>query len=338
MLEPTFNLQPSTPWSGGRMYLEQFRSFCAVVDHGSYTRAARQLHLTQPAVSQHVRSLELAFGLPLLERLGGRVQPTEAGALVYRHGVDILVQVDALRGELAALRGLSGGQVVLGAGPAPGNYVLPQVVARFRRRHPGLRVELRVDTAPRIFEQVLRGTVDFAVVVGVQMPHGLATEPLYRDPLVLVVAPEHPILRRWPRAMPRAALASLPLVVLSQETTVTRRLCDEWLREAGIEPRIEMEFESMEPIKRVVANGMGAGFVFYSSVALEVAAGRLKVLDVAGPPLFGQFVLARRVRQHLAPAAQAFLQALVADLQTDGLVEAVNLQAVERFLASGSQS
>lgn len=314
------------------MYLEQLRSFCMVVDQGGYTRAARQLSLTQPAVSQHVRSLEQLFGTPLLQRVGGRTQPTEAGEAIYRHAAEILAQADAMQSAVLALKGLRGGRVMIGASPSVGNYLLPQLVARFRQRHPEVRVQMLIDKGARVFEQVLRGTVDFSIALGYQVPRGLHTEPLFCEPVVLVVSPNHPVVRRWPRGIPRAALAGLPLVALSPETAISRRLCDEWLREAGVEPHVEMEFDTTEPIKRVVAGGIGGAFLFANSVALDVAAGQLKILPVVGDPLYAQFVVAGRPRQYFTPAARVFLEAVVAGLQENSLVSDVNAGAVKQFM------
>src|SRR5207253_1831874 len=133
----------------------------------------------------------------------------------------------AMQSVILALKGLHGGQVSVGASPSVGNYLLPQVVARFRQRYPEVRVEMVIQKAAQVFEQVLRGTIDYGIALGYQVPRGLHAEPLFREPVVLVVAPTHPWVKRWPQGLSRAALAGLPLVALSAETSTTRRLCDE---------------------------------------------------------------------------------------------------------------
>jgi DNA-binding transcriptional LysR family regulator len=315
-----------------RMYLEQLRSFCMVVDQGSYTGAARQLYLTQPAVSQHVRSLEHLFRVRLLQRAGGRMQPTEPGDAVYRHAVEILAQAEAMRSAVLALRGLHGGQVTVVASPSVGNYLLPRIVARFRQHYPEVQVELLIAKgSPQVFEQVLRGSVDYGIALGQQVPRGLQAEPLFSEPVELVVAPNHPMVRRWPNGIPRAALAGLPLVAMPSRISISRRLCDEWLRTAGVEPRIEMEFNMTEPIKRVVAAGVGGAFLFAHSVALDVMAGELKILPVIDGPLNAQFVLVSPPQHSLNPAARAFLDAVIVGLQENDLVSNVNAAAAQRF-------
>jgi DNA-binding transcriptional LysR family regulator len=313
------------------VYLEQLRSLCAVIDYGSYTQAARELHLTQPSVSQHVRSLEQALSVRLLDRIGGRMQPTEAGEVVYQHAREILDRYDNMRRAIGAIRGLQEGHLVVGTGVAPGNWVLPRIVARFQSLHPGVRFELRVEHATQIYERILRGSVDFGVLIGHEIPQGVIVEPLYRDRLVLVMASDHPLFKRWPRALPPAALADVPFISSTLRGSHLTRMCDEWLHEKGIVPRIRMEFHNTEAIRRVIPAGIGAAILFYSHVAPDIAAGMLKIVDVKGPPLYAQFVLARRPLQPISPAARSFLRFLVRGLQQETLVEEINVHAAERF-------
>ncbi len=319
------------------MYLEQVRSFCAVVEHGSYTRAARELHLTQPAVSQHVRSLELAFRVPLLSRVGGRMVPTEAGELLLSHGAEILVRMDAIRKGIDALKGLSGGRAVVGASYTAGSYVLPKIVARFRRQCPDVQVVLHVDRARVIQDQVVRGIVDFGVTVGHGLPVGVVVEPLYRDPMVLVVSPEHDVARESARPLSLRDLARLPLLAL-ERGSLTRQVCDEWLTSLGICPPIDMEFDSIAAMKRVIAEGLGAGLLYYSSVLAEVATGQLRIVEVDAPPLHAQFVLVRRSPERFSPATRELLRALVRDLGEYPHLSDVNREAARRFMGRLSRS
>jgi DNA-binding transcriptional LysR family regulator len=313
------------------MYLEQVRSFCGVVEHGSFTRAARELHLTQPAVSQHVRSLELAFRIPLLDRVGGRAVPTEAGEILFQHGAEILARMDAIRSGIDALKGLSGGRVAVGASNTAGSYVLPKIVARFHRQCPNLQVVLHVERACAIYEQVLRGTVDFGITVACGQPLGILVEPLYRDQMVLVMSPEHPAGRGLAGPLSPGDLARLPLLALDR-ASLTRQICDDWFASLGICPSIDMEFDSIAAMKRVIAEGLGAGLLYSSSVSAEVAAGLLKIIDVDAPPLYAQFVLVRRPAQRVSPAARELLGALVRELSEHPHLTDVNTEAARRFV------
>lgn len=290
------------------MNIEQIRCFCTVVEQGSFTRAGRHLFLSQPAVSQQVRALENALGVELLDRSRRPLMPTQVGESVYRYGVELLQRVAAIQDVVGQYKGLRAGRVTIAAGVVVGHYVLPGVIARFRSQQPGVRVELTIKPAARVFEDVLRGTVEFGITLGYHVPTGLVTRLLYQDELVLVVGREHPWSRRAAHPLSLQLLALQPLLALRGPFVRARQLYEERLRAAGVEPVVDLELDSTESVKQAVATGYGAAFLFRSSIAAELAAGWLHVVAIEGPPLCGDFVVAWRERQHLSPAALAFLQ------------------------------
>jgi LysR family transcriptional regulator for metE and metH len=282
-------------------------------------------------VSQHLRSLELAFRVPLLTRINGRMVPTEAGEILLRHGTEILARMDAIQSGIDGLKNLSGGRVAVGASNTAGSYVLPKIITRFRRQYPEVQIVLHVERAHAIHEHVLRGAVDFAVTVRHGPLSGVVVEPLYRDRMVLVASPEHPVARRSNGPLALSDLARLPLVSLDQ-TSLTRQLCDDWFTSVGIWPPIEIEFDSIPVIKRVIAEGVGAGLLYYSTVLAEVAIGQLKIIEVDAPPLHAEYVLLRRSQERLSPAARELIRALVRDLADYSHLSYVNQQAAQHFL------
>jgi DNA-binding transcriptional LysR family regulator len=290
------------------MNTDQSRCFCAVVEQGSSTRAARQLFLSQPAVSQQVQALEKAYGIGLLDRSRRPLSPTEAGEVVYHYGVELLERVAAISDAVDQLKGLSADRVTIAAGLGAGRYVLPPVIAQFQRERPGVRVELAIEAAAQVFEHVLRGTVDLGITLGHAVPPDLVARPLYYDDVVLVVGRTHPWARRGDRPLPLALLAQQPLIVMPGGFRRARLWLEEQLRAAGVEPRVGLEFDTPEPIKRVVASGEGAALLFRVNVAPEVAAGWLRVVPIEGLALRGEFVTVWRPRQHLSPAVQEFVR------------------------------
>jgi DNA-binding transcriptional LysR family regulator len=288
---------------------EQLRCLCAVVEERGFTGAARRLFLSRPAVSQQVRALERELGVVLLDRSRRPVQTTEAGEAVYRYGVEVLERLAALREAVEQLKGLRAGRIRLVAGLGTGQYLLPPVIARFQRHHPGVRVELAVEAAATVFERVLRGTAELGISLGYQVPAGLVSRSLYRDAMVLVVGRGHPWARRGPQPLPLGALALQPLVVLGGPYLLSRRLLlEDALARVGLQPQVELEFDNIEAVKRVVATGEGAAFLFHSHVAAEVAAGILRVVAVAGLEIPVDFVAVWRPRQYLSPLVQEFLR------------------------------
>ena len=296
------------------MNTDQVRCFCAVVDQGSVTGAARWLYLSQPAVSQQVQALEQTLGLALLDRSRRPLTPTEAGAAVYHYGVELLERVAAIHNAVDQLKGLHGGRVALAAGIGPGEYVLPPLVARFRRQYPEVRVQLTVVPTPQVFEQTLRGTVDLGIGLRYHVPDGLVARVLYREDIVLVVGPRHHWARRGRQPLPLGLLAGQPLVAPGAHSVRVRQYYEERLREVGVEPVVTMEFDTPEAVKRVVAAGEGVAFLSRSNVAAEVAAGLLRIVPLEGWDLYAEFVVVRRPRQYLAPAATALLDFLRAEL------------------------
>jgi DNA-binding transcriptional LysR family regulator len=299
------------------MNTDQIRCFCAVVEHGGFTRAARRLFLSQSAVSQQVQALEQGLGLALLDRSRRPPALTEAGAAVYHLGTELLERVTAIYSAVDQLKGLHGGRVSLAAGIGPGEYVLPPLVARFRRQYPGIHIELVVVPTPQVFEHTLRGTVDLGIGLRYHVPEGLEARLLYRDAVVLVVGPRHHWARRGTQPLPVALLANQPLIAPGAHSVRVRQYYEERLREMGVEPTILLEFDTPEAVKRVVAAGEGVAFLSRSNVATEVDAGALRVVPVEGWNLHAEFVVVRRPRQYLSPAAKAFLDFLSAVFETD---------------------
>ncbi len=290
------------------MTLRQLEVFLAVVRAGSFRRAAEALHASQPALSQHLRELEDELGARLLDRLGRRVSPTEAGRLFADHARRALAMLAGARQALAELQGLRRGVLALGASTTPGIYVLPAVVGAFRARYPGIELSLRIANSRLVEERIRAGELDLGVVGG----HGLApgerclTAGLV-DELVLAVAPDHPWAGR--REVPPARLAGERLLV-REEGSATRRVTERALERAGIPWRLAMELDHPEAIKQAVIAGVGVAFLSVHAVRGDVAAGRLRVLRLRGLRIRRHFHVIHHEARALPASARAFVQLL----------------------------
>lgn len=290
------------------MTLRQLRLFLAVVEAGSFRRAAERAALSQPALSQQIRALEQELGAPLLDRLGRSVALTEAGRLLAEHARRVLTAVQAAQDALADHRGLARGTLVLGASSTPGLYLLPRVLGRFRARYPGITVTLRIGNTREIEERVRTLEVDLGIVGGHLGRTGeTCVETRVEDRLVLVVGPCHPWARR--RMVKPDALRDQCLLV-REEGSATRAVVDRALERAGIHPRLTWELGHTEAIKQAVAAGLGVAFLSRFAVETPAARGDLRVVAVRGLDIRRHFHVIRHDARALMPAARALLACL----------------------------
>src|SRR5919202_6367516 len=171
--------------------LRQLQTFEAIVERGSFSAAAAALGVSQPAVSQQMRTLERALGGPLIDRRGRRLALTERGEVVHRHAQRMLALSDELRRELAEGAETVAGPLVVGASTGPGDYVLPRLLGGFQADYPDVSVTLTVEATRTIVDRVLERDLELGVV-GARRPHrGLVYEPFLHDRVVLAVPPSH---------------------------------------------------------------------------------------------------------------------------------------------------
>jgi DNA-binding transcriptional LysR family regulator len=264
------------------MDTRQLAAFCAVVEHSSFSQAADQLGVTQPAVSLQIRSLEQRIGQQLLDRSGRRVEPTEAGLRLYRGAQRLLAleqQVLAELGEEA--EGELKGRLEIGASTGPGGSVLPVVLGEFQQLHPLVHVALTVSDTHTVVEQVGRRELEIGVVGVASRQRGVSYEPLYRDEVVLAVPPDH---KRAGKSMSLEELKAEPLVLM-QEGAGIRQMIDDELRELGLRLRdlnVKLELGLQESARAAVLAGVGATFISRIAIEDDLDAGTLAVARVQG--------------------------------------------------------
>ena len=237
--------------------LRQLRTFVAVVEVGSLTLAARDLHLTQPAVSQQLRELERILGVRLLDRAEGRAIPTAAGQAILASARRAHAAVADVAMLAATYRGGDAGRVRLGTGATACIYLLPPVLAAAKRRMPGLEIVVVTGNTPDILRRVEEGSLDLGLVtLPSRVGAALSRTTLLRDPLVALVPRETP----GSGALNPSHAASLPLI-LFEAAGDTRGIVDAWFGKAGLAPKPIMELGSVEAIKVLVASGLGASIL-----------------------------------------------------------------------------
>ena len=291
------------------MLTGQVAGFLEIARQGNLSRAAEALHITQPALTARLQSLEADLGTPLFERSHVGMRLTDAGHafLPYaQRSVDALEAGRALVDEHA-----SGavGQLTIGTAPSVGAYVLPGLLARFVERFPDIRLIVRTGHSEEIAELVAGGELDIGLIRELRHP-GLVTRSLYEDELLLVVPPGHAFLGHGSIDVTEFADASL---VLFDRSSSYYDLTISIFRAAGIAPRSTIELDNIEAAKHVVAQGLGVALLPTTAVAGDVARGTLRVIPMHHvPPTRRRIVAIRRagIGDLVSPPMRGFLDVL----------------------------
>jgi len=292
--------------AGMRVTLRQLRAFEAVARLRSFTRAAEELHVTQPTVSKQIRLLNEEVGLPLLEQIGKQVFLTEAGEELYATCADWLETWGRFEQSIANLQGLKQGRLKI-ATVTTSKYFMPRVLGPFCARYPGIDIAMEVVNRDRLLERLSRNQDDL-YVMGVP-PEGwdIESEPLVENALVVVAAANHPLAGR--RHIPFTELANQPFL-LRERGSGTRITMERVFRERNTPFVIKMELGSNEAIKQAVAGGLGLAVLSRSTLRREVDANELRVLDVEGFPIRRHWYVVRPKGKQLSVVARTFLEFL----------------------------
>lgn len=287
--------------------LRQLRVFESVARQLNFSRAAEELHLSQPAVSMQIRQLEENVGLSLFEQMGKRIFLTDAGKELYHYSRAIARQLSDLEEALNQMKGLESGSLKVSV-VSTANYFLPPLLAKFCRMHPGIKVSLSVGNRESVLRQLSENETDIAVIGKPPEGMDLSAEPFLPNPLVVVASPDHPLAKK----------KSIPLKALEDETFLlrepgsgTRSAMERFFAQQKVKLTMGNEMSSTEAIKQAVQAGMGLAVVSLYTVELELETGRLKVLDVQGFPITRQWYAVHRTGKRLSTAADAFHSFLV---------------------------
>jgi DNA-binding transcriptional LysR family regulator len=282
--------------------LRQLKVFESVARHLSFTRAAQEMHLTQPAVSSQVKELEGHAGLPLFEQLGRKVYLTHAGTEMLHHSRAIIQQFREADEAMQQLKGVAGGTLNVGVISA-GDYFFPSLLVEFARRHTGVKLDLTVHNRAELLHQLADNLTDLAIMVRPPTDMGTVNLPFSPHPYVIIAPPGHSLAGK--KRIPMAALAHEPFVVREKGSDTRASMAKafgRWLPKLNV----AMEIKSTETIKQAVIAGIGIGYLSAHTVTLERRVGSLVVLDVQGFPLMLHWYVVHRKNKRLPPVAAVF--------------------------------
>ena len=284
--------------------LRQLRIFEAVARHLSFSRAAEELHLTQPAVSMQVQALEELAGLPLTEQAGKKVRLTAAGEELARQARRIAEQLREAGEALAALKGVEAGRLKIGV-VSTAKYFAPSLLAEFRRRHPRVELQLTVKNRGTIVRHLAENDIDLAIMGTPPSEFETVAKIFAEHPLVFIAAPNHPLAEK--RRIDPQRLAQ-ETILIREPGSGTRSALERFLAGHRVTAGVTMELGSNETIKQAVMAGLGLSFLSQHTIGLECSVGRLAILNINETPVKRQWRLVYRTDKRLMPAATAFVE------------------------------
>jgi DNA-binding transcriptional LysR family regulator len=293
------------------MDLHQIEIFCALIRLRSFSKTAEELYLTQPTVSGHIKNLETELGVKLVDRLGKRVVPTEAGEVLYRHGLKLLEQRDIAKQELERLSGRVSGELKIGGSTIPGAYILPALIGKFRKKHPSVSVQLVIEDTARITEAVQNGELCLGVVGAKVSDPRIETHTYLKDELAVAVPAGHPWSQK--RAVPPSALKGEPFI-LREQGSGTRRIMEERLEKAGFflaDLNVVAVVGSSDAVRQAVKAGLGISILSIRALRDDIEARRLVAVPIEGVKMERSFSVILLKGRSRSPLCTAFLDFLL---------------------------
>jgi DNA-binding transcriptional LysR family regulator len=292
--------------------LRQLKVFAAVARHLSFTKAAEELCLTQPAVSMQVKQLEHQLDVSLFEQLGKKIYLTDAGEEVYHYSRQITQQLEELEMVLANLKGLEKGKLKISVA-STANYFAPTLLGTFCGRFPGVTVSLDVTNRESLVRQLIENEVDLVIMGQPPADMDLEAGAFMENPLVVVAPKEHPL--GGEKNIPLKRLEKEVFLVREQGSG-TRSAMERFFAQHDMHITTGMEVGSNEAIKQSVQAGLGLGLLSRDTIEMELALGRLQVLDVAEFPILRHWYVVHRKGKRLSVVAQAFKKFLLEECAT----------------------
>jgi LysR family transcriptional regulator, transcriptional activator of the cysJI operon len=287
------------------MDVRDLQVFLSVSKHLNYTRAGEEINLSQPSVSVRIHQLESELRVKLFEQLGKKVVLTDAGQLLVPYANRVIAAVDDAHHAVDELQGLERGSLRIGASTTPGMYLVPQVVARFKRSHPKIDIHLRIKDTREVEDGVLNNEFDFGFVGGHLAAAEVSAHAWLTDELLLVVSPDHRLRNK--KTVRKQDLEGESFIV-RESGSATRATIVTQLQQANFELETVIEMENPESIKKAVQSGLGIAFISKFAIATELKAKTLTAIRVRDLTINRELKIVHRKDKHLSRAAVAFIE------------------------------
>ncbi|WP_020656873.1 LysR family transcriptional regulator [Massilia niastensis] len=286
---------------------KQLQALVQVARYQSVSRAAEAMHVTQPAVSLHLKLLEEAAGLPLTRKQGRNIQLTAAGELLVSHAERILALWEEAGDEIAALKGVTSGTLRIGA-VMTAEHLLPPMLVRFTRARPHVRIKLQVGSRPEVIGMLSRDEIDLAIMGTPPQEFPTSASRFARHPMAFFIAPSHPL-------MTRAGLSLSDIVdhnlLVRERGSGTRAAIERLYQDAGAPLSIGSELSSNEAIKQMTTAGLGVAFLSVHACTLELKNRLLAVLPVPNTLVLGDWHVMHKSDRTMPTVAASFHEFIV---------------------------
>lgn len=287
--------------------------FSRVIELESFSKASQTVFLAQASVSERIRTLEQKVGTRLLDRMGRKVVPTSAGELLYKHAIILLEMKETATLEMESFLGLEQGEIFMGASTVPGEYILPEVISQFNRKHKKISVNLAIADSNEIETRVLSGELELGIVGSKSRDAKLIYQELWKDELVLAIPQKHPWSKR--KSISVEDLGKEPFI-MREKGSGTLEILESYLNDmpgGGVHTlKVSARFGSSTAVKEGIRSGLGLSIVSSRAIKTEVTAGLLKSLKIKGISMSRNFYLIRNRLRIASPSCKAMLDFLLA--------------------------
>ncbi|HEY9888900.1 MAG TPA: LysR substrate-binding domain-containing protein [Candidatus Obscuribacterales bacterium] len=289
--------------------LHQLKVFEATARHGSFTRAAEELYLTQPTVSIQVKQLTKAVGLPLFEQIGKRLYLTQAGQQLLETCQRVFEGLEQFEMAIADIKGMKQGQLRI-AVITTAKYFVPRLLGPFCQRFPGIDISLKVTNHQNIQERMANNEDDLYIISQAPEQPDLTIHPFLENPLVVIAPKNHPLVGK----------TNVPIQALNGEQFImreagsgTRQAVQALLDKHDVDVRVRLELGSNEAIKQAIAGGLGISVLSVHTIISEGTTGEFAILDIENFPIERHWYVASLAGKQLSVVAETFLKYLLAE-------------------------
>jgi DNA-binding transcriptional LysR family regulator len=291
------------------MDLHRLEVFCKVVELKSFTKAADAVFLSQPTVSEHIRSLEETLDERLVDRLGREMLPTQAGQILYKHAKKILRLKHEAVQAIKSYSGKLSGHLYMGASTIPGTYLLPPIIGAFKKEYPAIQMTLFIGNSRKVADGVLNNDTEFGIVGAKWSDPALEWHKIFADELVLTVYPEHPFAKM--ASIKPAHLINEPIIIRERDSG-TRKVMTEMLQKKLDLTKLSIvaEMGSTEAVRQSIKSEIGIAILSRQAVAEDIEGGSLIAVPLKGVRLSRPFFLISRKNRQLSPLSTTFIHNL----------------------------